>query len=34
MLGNAALREEVTSPTQKLKMEKIIPDEAQPAYDN
>lgn len=24
MLGNAALREEITSPTQKLKLEKII----------
>lgn len=34
MLGNAALREEITSPTKKLRMEKIISDDAQPAYDN
>jgi hypothetical protein len=32
MLGNAALKEEITSPTQKLKLEKIIHDP--PTYNN
>lgn len=32
MLGNAALREEIASPTQKLKLEKIIHDP--PSYNN
>ena len=32
MLGNAALREEIASPTQKLKLEKIIHDP--PTYTN
>lgn len=34
MLGNAALREEITSPTQKLKLEKIIHDPPKTYFNN